>query len=111
MRTANSPTSTTESRASAEQRSWTEILQDYGLAPYVMADDGEEMLRIKGALSRLSEPDRRIIVLYAELGNIRGLARRLGVSRSTAHNRVKRIQALIKADVLRYTLAEEVARL
>lgn len=109
MHIANSHRATTGSQES--DRPWDEIAADFDLHPDMMTDDREELLRLKEAIARLSEPDRRIIVLYAELGSLRQLARRLGVSRGTAHGRVKAIQAQIKADLLRRTLAEEVARL
>lgn len=98
MRTEISPTRTTDRRASYE-RPWAEIQEDYDLHPDMMSGDRDELLRIKRAIAHLEEPDRRIIVLYAELGSLRRLARRLGVSRSTAHNRVRRIQAAIREEV------------
>ena len=98
MHTGISPTRTTGRRASYE-RPWADILADYDLRPDMMTEDRDEVLRLKRALARLPEPDRRIVVLYAELGRLRRLARRLGVSRATAHNRVRRIQATIREEV------------
>lgn len=98
MHIATSPVATTGTRRGSE-RPWADILEDYDLRPDMMTEDRDEVLRLKRALAHLEEPDRRIIVLYAELGSIRRLAERLGVSRSTAHNRVRRIQATIREEV------------
>lgn len=45
--------------------------------------------------NKLDEIDRRIILLYAELGSLRKLAKEIGVSPTACHFRIKQIRQKI----------------
>ena len=55
-------------------------------------DDDDEMVKLKNIVYHLSEADKRIILLYTELGSQRKVANILKVSTSTINNRIKEIR-------------------
>lgn len=58
----------------------------------------DKVHKIKLAIAyRLTEVERRIILLYAELGSCKKLGKMLNVSASTAYLQVKQIQKKIKS--------------
>lgn len=68
-------------------------LEEY--APNVMKDS-EEAYELKQSLGQLSEVDRIVILLYAELRSFTQLSLILGVSRSSCYWMVKRIREELK---------------
>lgn len=71
-------------------------LEQYRPNETIWCSDTYEILRIKQLIAyRLSEVERRIILLYAELGSCKKLGDLLNVSTSTAYLQVKKIQKKI----------------
>lgn len=68
-------------------------LEEY--APNIMKDS-EEAYELKESLEQLSEVDRIVILLYAELRSFTQLSLILGVSRSSCYWMVKRIREELK---------------
>lgn len=57
-----------------------------------MFKDDDDKLVLLDAINQLSEVDKRILVLYAEIGNLRDLGVALNVSTPTIWKRVKAIK-------------------
>ena len=72
------------------------------MADYRMSDEGifnteDDRIRIVKEIvwKKLSEVDRRVIILYAELGSQRKLGEELGLSASTCNKLIKGIRRKI----------------
>lgn len=65
----------------------------------IFSSDEFEVYKIKKIISQLAEPDRRLILLYAELGSYEKLSAVLKVSKATAFLQVKRVKNLIKEKI------------
>lgn len=78
-------------------RDYKDIEQDYPPVQRDVMDDGDERERAIREIihTKLSTPDRHIILLYADCGSLRKLGERLGVSHMTARNQVVRIRQII----------------
>lgn len=75
-----------------------EILDRYRPSDDIFCEDSEKVRRVKFVVYNcLNEVDRRVILLYAELGTQRALAERLGVSASTVNKLLKEIRRKIYA--------------
>lgn len=75
------------------------ILEDYLPDDDIMSEEEFRVNAIKHIIyDKLSETDKRVILLYAELGSQREVGRKLGVSASTVNILIKRI----RKDILRY---------
>lgn len=73
------------------------ILEDYKPDNSLFTEEPDLVNRIKNIIyNKLDEPNRRIILLYAELGNYRDLAKVLNVSIGTVSSRINRIKNIIK---------------
>lgn len=73
------------------------MLEDYEPDYTVFAEDTPEMTALKSIIfNELTEVERRVIVLYAELQSQRELGRKLGISASSAQILVKGIREKIK---------------
>lgn len=73
------------------------ILDEYRPDDNIFSLENENINKIKHIIyDILNETDRRIILLYAELGNIRDVAKILKVSSGTAFLQIKRIQKTIR---------------
>ena len=73
-----------------------EIGEDYQPDRTIFRRDDMRTHRVKEVIaSRLTEVDRRIILLYAETGSVRDTAALLGCSRSEAQRHIQRIRNLI----------------
>lgn len=60
----------------------------------------DDHLKLYDAIYKhLSEPDRRILLLYAHYHSLRQTAKILGVSASTVENRIKEIRRKIKTEI------------
>ena len=75
------------------------ILEDYLPDDDIMSEEDFRVNALKHIIyERLSETDKRVILLYAELGSQREVGRKLGVSASTVNILIKRI----REDILKY---------
>ena len=75
-----------------------EILDRYRPSEDICCEDSERVRKVKFVIYNcLNEVDRRVILLYAELGTQRALAERLGVSTSTVNKLLKEIRKKIYA--------------
>lgn len=71
------------------------VMKDYEPKEDIWSEDDCRTYLTKKAVWELPEPDRLIIVLYSELGSLRKLGEKLGVSRTTCYLYIKRIKASI----------------
>lgn len=67
------------------------IYADYA----INEEDDDNLLRLKTAVNSLSEADKRIIYLYAELRSMRKVAKCLNVSPATAFHYIHSIREKI----------------
>ena len=73
-----------------------EILEDYKPDNTIWSNEDERVNAIKNVIyTKLDEVDRRIIILYAELGSLRKLGKELGISASSAYLKIKQIKGNI----------------
>lgn len=73
-----------------------EILEDYAPDNTIWSNEDERVNAIKNIIyTKLDEVDRRIIILYAELGSLRKLGKELGISASSAYLKIKQIKGNI----------------
>ncbi len=69
------------------------ILEDYKPDNDLFSEEQEKINKLKNIIyNNLSEVDKRIILMYAELGSLRKLGKELGVSPSTALFRIREIR-------------------
>lgn len=69
------------------------ILEDYQPDNDIFSEEPEVVAKLKDVIfNRLSEIDRRVILLYAELQSQRKVAKLLGVSASTVNILIRRIR-------------------
>ena len=77
-----------------EEMTW--ILDTYRPNEDIFDEDSDRVRRLKFVIYNcLNEIDRRVVLLYAELGTQRKLARELGVSASTVNKLLKEIKRKI----------------
>lgn len=77
-----------------EEIKW--ILDTYRPNEDIFDEDSDRVRRLKFVIYNcLNEIDRRVVLLYAELGTQRALARELGVSASTVNKLLKEIKRKI----------------
>lgn len=69
--------------------------EEYTASKGVFDEDDARVRRCKAALRRLSDTDRRLFILYADIGSVRKMSQMLGVSKSTVQNRVTEIRRKI----------------
>lgn len=69
------------------------IFEDYQPDNDIFSEEPEVVAKLKDVIfNRLSEIDRRVILLYAELQSQRKVAKLLGVSASTVNILIRRIR-------------------
>lgn len=86
----------TTDRTAETVKTYREIRKDYLFDGSIFCDDEEKVRRAKWVVEhRLSQADRTIILLYAEIGSYRKLGQRLGLSHTTVKNEVHRIRKII----------------
>ena len=90
------PSTRTSSRD--DDRPFHELVEDY-LAPQQMMEVDDRDIAVRRAVTRLSEPDRNLLLLYAEGGSFRKIAKRFGVTHPTISKKIRQIQGTVKADV------------
>ncbi len=93
-------TDTQMSRKSNEALEFERIIQDYAPVRDIFSEDEHIEYLCKEALATLSPTDQRLFILYAELGSIREVARRIGMSQSTLHYRIDKIRKNLKKKIL-----------
>lgn len=59
----------------------------------IFSTDCERVARLKRALTRLSQADRTIVILYAETASLREVAKMLNVSHTTIRTELQRIRS------------------
>lgn len=73
-----------------------ELIEDYAPDNSIFSKETPEINKIKNIIyNDLDEVERRIILLYAELGSLRKLGKELGVSASSAFLKIKNIKKKI----------------
>lgn len=88
------------SRKSNETLNFERITRDYAPSHDVFSEDEHLVHRCKEALATLPPEDQKLFILYAEVGSIREVSRRLNSSPSTLHYRIERIRKTIKAKII-----------
>lgn len=73
------------------------ILEEYKPDNSLFTEEDEKINKLKNIIYSLTEPEKRIILLYAELGTFRKLGKELGVSTSSAYLKVLDIRNKIKS--------------
>lgn len=72
------------------------VKQEYAFDPSIFNVDDDRVSRIKEIIStRLSVPDRTLILLYAEYQSYRRLGEQLGLSHMTVRREILRIRKII----------------
>lgn len=66
---------------------------DYMPDRSIFTTDGERVARLKQALTRLSQADRTIVILYSETASLRAVAKMLNVSHTTIRTELQRIRS------------------
>ena len=62
----------------------------------VSPDDDDRMIALKEAVRVLNPIDKTILMMYINMASMRKVAKILGVSLSTTHNKIKEIQNKLK---------------
>ena len=76
---------------------------DYLPDETIFREDSEKVHALKEIIfHRLSNADRVLLLMYAEFGNIRALARHFNVSRNAVHQQIKRIRKQITQELEHY---------
>ena len=79
-------------------RNLKDILTDYQINNDIFNDEEEITIQLKEIIWNneiIDEVDRRIILMYADLGSLRKLGKELSVSGSAIHQRIKQIRKKI----------------
>lgn len=78
----------------------TEVIQDYIPDDDIMNDEGENLTRLKHIIfDKLTEPERRILLTYAEMGSLRKVGKEYGVSAFTVYQKIRKIRNKIYAEL------------
>ena len=73
-----------------------DVEADYAPSSDIFCDDSEQVARLKKIIcNNLDETERRIILAYAELGNLRDTAKLFKVSTTTIYKQIKKIRMKI----------------
>ena len=80
-----------------------ELLKDYEINDDIFSEESDKVRLVKEALWKLSDTDRLLILLYAEIQSLRKLGEMLGVSRTTAYLQIKIIKEKIKEYVAEHS--------
>lgn len=75
----------------------TQVEHDYEPNDDIFCEDSEKFRRLKHLIcNKLNETERRIILAYTELGNLRDTAKLFRVSTTTIYKEIKKIREKIK---------------
>lgn len=88
------------SRKSKEVLDFERIIAEYQPQDDVFCEDDTVVARCKQALAALPPRDQRLFILYAEVGSIREVSRRLGMSPSTVQYRIFKIKKRLRMQVM-----------
>lgn len=72
------------------------LMNEYAIDDDIFNTESQKVRLTKEALWQLTETDRLLICLYAEIQSLRKLGELLGVSRTTAYLQIKQIKERIK---------------
>lgn len=75
------------------------LMEEYKPNYDIFCEDGELVTHIKEEVQKLSEPDRIIFIMYCEMGSLREVAKKLGVSHTTIFKFIKNIKQRILKDI------------
>ena len=76
------------------------LYEDYKPNTNIFVDEPEKVRKTKWIIfNKLSEPDRRVILYYAELQSIRKLSKILNVSAASAWLKINEIRTIIKDEI------------
>lgn len=74
----------------------SDILEKYKPDNDIFSEEPEYINKIKNIVEyKLSEPERRILILYAELGNLRAVAKVFNVSSTTIQKIIHKIRTKV----------------
>ena len=73
-------------------KTFAESALDYAYDDNIFSEEPTKVAASKWALARIPAVDRIIIILYAELGSYRKVAKKMGVSHNTIRLEVMRIR-------------------
>lgn len=76
-----------------------DIMDEYKPDESIFTNDDWKMYKLKKALSKLSEPDRIIFILYCETGSLREVGKILGVSHTTVYTHIKELKEKILSEI------------
>lgn len=73
-----------------------EILEDYAPDDDIFSEEDEDINRLKHIVyDELDEVDKRVLLMYAELGTLEKVGKELGVSRASSCLKIKEIRKKI----------------
>lgn len=90
-------------RKSDPIRYFARICEEYRPNEDPFSEDDQVIVACKAALAKLPDEERRLFILYAEVGNIRKIARILKMSPSTLQYRIARIRKRLQKQVSEWT--------
>lgn len=72
------------------------ILEDYAPDDDIFSEEDEKINKLKHIIyDELDEVDKRVLLMYAELGTLEKVGKELGVSRASSCIRIKQIRQQI----------------
>ena len=74
----------------------SEVEEEYAYDNSIWNNDEQDIKIIKQLVSKLSDPERRLLICYAECGSLRKVSSLLGVGLTTTAQEIKIIQNKIK---------------
>ena len=70
---------------------------DYSFRFDIFTPDDARMIRLKEVIAtKLTDPDKNVLILYAEVGSMQRTAQMLGVSKNTLRKNIERIRETIQ---------------
>ena len=69
-----------------------EVEKEYEIDKSIFSDEDEKITKLKKIINSIDETEKRIILSYAELGNIRDTAKLFKVSPTTIWIKIKEIR-------------------
>lgn len=76
-------------------REFRDIRLDYVFDASIFNEEPERIRRVKELVEKLPTADRVMLLMYADCGSLRKVARKLGVSHMTMSKEIRRIRASI----------------
>lgn len=85
-------------------RAYKDIRRDYEFRDDVFNPDSPRVAAVKQIISRMSEVDQTLIILYIDCKSFRRLGARLGFSHMTVRHEIMRIKEHIFKELEKYDL-------